>query len=96
MSRAVPEKAAGARAHVDNVVFYEAPTQDDVHGRDYHFAGVVDLERVRAMVELPEADYYLCGPVPFMLKQRDTLLGWGVARDRIHYEVFGPDQQIAA
>jgi ferredoxin-NADP reductase len=31
-----------------------------------------------------------------MLKQRDVLLGWGVGRDRIHYEVFGPDQQQVA
>jgi nitric oxide dioxygenase len=31
-----------------------------------------------------------------MLKQRDTLLGWGVPRDRIHYEVFGPDQIITS
>lgn len=90
------EQLASERAHVENIVFYQEPGAHDRPGRDYHFAGVVELERVRARVELPDADYYLCGPLPFMLKQRDTLLGWGVARERIHYEVFGPDQQIAA
>ncbi len=90
------EQLAADRAHVEHVVFYDTPAADDVAGRDYHFEGVVDLERIRARIELADADYYLCGPLPFMLKQRDTLLGWGIPRDRIHYEVFGPDQQIAA
>ena len=87
------EELAASRAHVDSIVFYDAPAAGDVQGRDYEFEGMVDLERIRDRVELPDADYYLCGPLPFMLKQRDILLGWGVARDRIHYEVFGPDQQ---
>ena len=90
------EQIAGEQAHVEHVVFYDEPTAEDVLGRDYHFRGAVDLEPVRAQVELPDADYYLCGPQPFMMKQRQTLLGWGVPADRIHYEVFGPDQQIAA
>lgn len=90
------EQLAAEHAHVEHIVFYDSPEAGDVRGRDYHHEGILDLDRVRGEVELPEADYYLCGPLPFMLKQRDTLLGWGVARDRIHYEVFGPDQQIAA
>lgn len=43
-------------------------------------------------IELPEdGDFYLCGPLPFMQEQRRQLLDHGVSRDRIHYEVFGPD-----
>lgn len=43
-------------------------------------------------VELPDdGDFYLCGPLPFMQEQRRKLLDQGVSRDRIHYEVFGPD-----
>ncbi len=90
------ERIAAERAHVEHIVFYDAPAAEDVCGRDFHFEGVIELGRVRPRVELPDADYYLCGPLPFMLKQRDTLLGWGVARERIHYEVFGPDQLVAA
>lgn len=90
------ERLAAAHAHVEHIVFYDSPDAADRRGHDYHHEGMVDLGRVRGEVELPGADYYLCGPRPFMLGQRDTLLGWGVARERIHYEVFGPDQQIAA
>ena len=33
----------------------------------------------------------MCGPLPFMQTMRATLLSRGVAAERIHYEVFGPD-----
>ena len=39
---------------------------------------------------------YLCGPLPFMLAVRETLLDKGVASENIHYEVFGPDRWAPA
>ncbi|MEU1692481.1 globin domain-containing protein [Streptomyces hirsutus] len=38
---------------------------------------------------------YLCGPLPFMRRVREQLLGKGVAPADIHYEVFGPDLWLA-
>jgi len=38
---------------------------------------------------LPDADYYLCGPLPFMQAQKASLLALGVAAARIHAEAFG-------
>ncbi|CAJ0813132.1 globin domain-containing protein [Ralstonia flaminis] len=38
-----------------------------------------------------DADFYLCGPLPFMQAQRAALLAGGVPAERIHREVFGPD-----
>lgn len=38
---------------------------------------------------------YLCGPLPFMRKVREQLIGKGVAPADIHYEVFGPDLWLA-
>ncbi|MHA6820263.1 globin domain-containing protein [Ralstonia pseudosolanacearum] len=38
-----------------------------------------------------DADFYLCGPLPFMQAQRAALLAGGVPAARIHREVFGPD-----
>lgn len=55
--------------------------------------GLIDLDGV----DLPhDADAYLCGPAPFMTVVRSALLGRGVTADRIHHEVFGPAQEIAA
>jgi len=55
-------------------------------------AGLIDL----ADLELPtDADVYLCGPIPFMAAVKAALVERGVAADRIHYEVFGPDRELA-
>ena len=51
----------------------------------------MDLRRVAASVLKPDADYYLCGPIPFMRSQLDSLKALGVPEARIHYEVFGTD-----
>ena len=40
-----------------------------------------------------DADFYICGPGPFMDLVESTLLGLGVARDRIFIERFLVDQQ---
>ena len=42
-------------------------------------------------IMLPEADYYICGPIPFMRMQHDALSARGIKDAHIHYEVFGPD-----
>lgn len=72
-------------------VFYEEPRADDVQGRDYDYAGLVDLTKIADFVLLPDADFYICGPIPFMRMQHDALLKLGVKESRVHYEVFGPD-----
>ena len=47
-------------------------------------------------VALPaDAEYYLCGPVPFMQAVRTALVGAGVRPKDIQYEVFGPDLWLA-
>ncbi|MGH0346889.1 NO-inducible flavohemoprotein [Sinorhizobium meliloti] len=72
-------------------IFYDEPLPTDIEGRDYDFAGLVDVENVKDSILLDDADYYICGPVPFMRMQHDKLLGLGITEARIHYEVFGPD-----
>jgi nitric oxide dioxygenase len=50
--------------------------------------GVMNLDQV----DLPDdANYYLCGPIPFMQAVRSALVARGVAPRDIQYEVFGPD-----
>jgi nitric oxide dioxygenase len=72
-------------------IFYNEPLQEDQQGKDYDFAGLVDIDKIKDAVMLPEADYYICGPIPFMRMQHDALLAKGIPETRIHYEVFGPD-----
>ncbi|KAF1029883.1 MAG: Flavohemoprotein [Burkholderia plantarii] len=70
------------------LVAYEQVGPGDVPGVDHDLEGRLTAERLRPML-MPDADYYLCGPVAFMAAQRDALVGLGVPGERIHSEVFG-------
>ena len=80
---------AAGRGNVRKAVFYEEVGGGDEPGRDYDYAGRVDLRAIRDAAILPGADYYLCGPANFMRAQREALLALGVGADRIHAEAFG-------
>jgi nitric oxide dioxygenase len=82
---------AAARANLHLVVFYNEPLPADVQGRDYDHAGLVDVDQIKDSILLPDADYYICGPIPFMRMQHDALRKLDIHEARIHYEVFGPD-----
>ncbi|AXF25571.1 NO-inducible flavohemoprotein [Burkholderia pyrrocinia] len=84
-------EAANTYANFDLVVFYDDPLPQDVEGRDFDRKGLVDVNAIKDTILLPDADYYICGPVPFMRIQHDALKQLGIPEARIHYEVFGPD-----
>jgi ferredoxin len=42
----------------------------------------------------PNADIYLCGPTHFMAEMKVVLASLGVARDRIHVEVFNGGESM--
>ncbi|MCH2176671.1 MAG: NO-inducible flavohemoprotein [Lentisphaeria bacterium] len=57
------------------------------------FEGKIDLGKIDG--DLPEdADYYVCGPGPMMKAVVKQLLAKGVSTERIHYEYFGPSEDI--
>jgi len=80
---------ARERDNVRKVVFYENVRHTDRVGEDYDHAGRIDLHRIRDVAILPDADYYLCGPLPFMGEQQRVLRELGVPAERIHAEAFG-------
>jgi len=58
---------------------------------DTKIKGRMNIADYSGTVILPNADYYLCGSLPFMREQRKSLLSLGVDANNIQYEVFGPD-----
>ncbi|KAI9098319.1 nitric oxide dioxygenase [Phlyctochytrium arcticum] len=78
-----------ANPQVSKLIYYEEAGPDDVQGKDYDYQGRVKIAQVKDKVIVPDADYYLCGPVPFMNQQQEDLKAAGVPADRIHSEVFG-------
>lgn len=51
--------------------------------------GYIDLPWLQTVAD-PDADFYFCGPVPFMRAIRLALKEWGIPEERIHFEFFGP------
>ncbi len=79
-------------ATLRGAVFYEHPRETGEDARTGWQAGRMDLRKLADTVDtvvLPGADYYLCGPVPFMQGQAAVLRELGVSPDRIHVEAFG-------
>ncbi|KAK4938266.1 Nitric oxide oxidoreductase [Elasticomyces elasticus] len=76
-------------SQVSRAIFYENVAEAEREGVDYDYRGRIDLEKVKDKVLLPDANYYICGPIPFMQSQQKTLEGLGVPSERIHSEVFG-------
>lgn len=76
---------------VKRAIFYSAPG-DDVVGEEYDFKGRMDLDKVdEDILRLadPSANYYVCGPEPFMTDIIQRLKLKGVDAGRLHAEVFG-------
>jgi nitric oxide dioxygenase len=73
--------------------FHEAPRPED-HGRAEQ--GRITPDWLRANTPLDSADYFLCGPKPFLRSLVGGLAAAGVPAQRIHYEFFGPADDLLA
>lgn len=77
-------------------VFHQIPLANEIEGRDYDVAGIITDEWLVSNTQFTEADYYICGPRLFLRHAVSTLSLAGVPFDRIHYEFFGPADELLA
>ena len=77
-----------------NTVFYETATASSVETDACQ--GQVSGAWLAEQTPIQEADYYLCGPRPFLRALVSDLAAAGVPASRIHYEFFGPADEILA
>lgn len=77
-------------------VLYDAPLPGDLEDGKCDQIGFVTTDFLRDWAPYDEADFYFCGPRPFMANVNAILQELGVAEHRIHYEFFGPKQELAA
>ena len=52
--------------------------------------GYVTQDWMEENLPIQDADFYFCGPVPFMKAINHSLKNLGVTEDRINFEFFGP------
>ena len=83
-------KLPQARSHVQ----YSRPDATDRLGVDFDAAGRLTVTVLEKLGVPRESDFYLCGPPAFLEDFTAGLGGWGVARDRVHTEIFGSGKSI--
>lgn len=87
---------AAKKESVSVTDFHQTPLADEVEGRDYDVAGIITDDWLAANTPLADAAYYICGPRPFLRHAVSTLSLAGVPSERIHYEFFGPADELLA
>jgi nitric oxide dioxygenase len=56
--------------------------------------GLVTAEYLESLLPARDADYYFCGPQPFMVGIYHDLIKWGIPASQVHFEFFGPKQEL--
>jgi ferredoxin-NADP reductase len=76
------------------VICYSNPAPGDKDGLLFDLAGRLTGEVFDNFKVPADADFYLCGPSPFMHDIGAALLARGVTPDRVKAEIFGPSDSI--
>jgi ferredoxin-NADP reductase/MOSC domain-containing protein YiiM len=83
-----------ALAHRHSHICYSSPEPEDRPNVDFDAPGRLNMKVVEQL-DLPlNGDFYICGPSTFMSDLTAGLAALGVARDRIHTEMFGAGPSI--
>lgn len=86
---------SGNGANIQSRILYDEPLPGDVESGRCDAAGFLTRERLCEWTPVDEAEFYLCGPAPFMASAMSNLKELGVGPERIHHEFFGPRQELA-
>lgn len=83
------ERALSGMPNAASAVFFTKPLEKDRIGVDYNAEGRISVDELRNFCQNPDADFYLCGPIPFMKSIAEALRSIGIIAPRIHSEAFG-------
>lgn len=78
---------------ITSYTIYDAPEKEDEDS--YDKKGYIDYEWLASVLPTNDAAYYFCGPKGFMQVAYRNLKQFGVAEEDIHFEFFGPAQEIS-
>lgn len=84
------EVASLKKENVKSYVFYDSPSEEDRSQGLFDVEGYVTRDWLENNVDAKHADFYFCGPVPFMKSVNRSLKEMGIEEERIHFEFFGP------
>lgn len=88
------QQLAATGPNVNTLVIFDAPLVGDVEDGKCDATGFVTTELLRQWTPFTEAEFYFCGPPPFMQHVHACLQELGVDEHRVRYEFFGPRQDL--
>lgn len=87
---------AEAGPNVSTKVIFDAPLPGDVESGKCDTAGFINTQLLQDWTPYSEAEFYFCGPKPFMRNVHAALQELGVDEHRVRYEFFGPKEDLVA
>lgn len=75
-------------------ILFENASPEDVQSRRCDSVGLVTKNLLSELTPVANAEYYFCGPKPFMAYIETMLRELGVDESRCHCEFFGPKQTL--
>jgi len=92
----VRSMTTASKGRIQATTFYECPRPQDRQGEDFDLPGLITPEWLARNTPVAGADYYLCGPRAFLRTFTAALARLGVPSAQIHYEFFGPADELLA
>jgi ferredoxin-NADP reductase/MOSC domain-containing protein YiiM len=81
-----------ALPHSHSHILYNRPGPLDRPGLDFDTSGRLNMAVLQEIGVPRDADFYLCGPPAFLQDLTSGLADWGIPRERVHTEIFGPGE----
>jgi ferredoxin-NADP reductase len=88
--KAALEELAASHPSFHLHVVYSRPGEGDTQGRDFEHEGHVDVELLRRTLPNRRHQFYVCGPPAMMASVIPALEAWGIPKDDLRHEAFGP------
>jgi ferredoxin-NADP reductase/ferredoxin len=89
-TRDLLEKLPNSRSYVA----YSRPGANDRVGLNCDVFGRLEVASLQKLGVPQQSQFYLCGPAGFLADLTAGLESWGVAKTRIHKEVFGAESSV--
>ncbi|WP_028399871.1 hypothetical protein [Ectobacillus panaciterrae] len=88
------ENLSSQHTNIKFLVCYEKPREEDKKNKNYDKEGYIDLKWLQSVLPTNTANFYFCGPIPFMKAIYGALRQWNIPEENIHYEFFGPSGKL--
>ncbi len=83
-----------ATTHPNLTIHYRYSEEGEATRQENSSTGLITQELINLLIPNPNADYYFCGPKPFMVNTYRNLNNRGIPTSQINLEFFGPREEL--